>query len=466
MKKSRLTAGFPLQKDKRGPDNNTNGGLDGREGHHRKRQSRQNYFFIETHKLTREPHPHHNTFTNNSPSITMAKTKPNNMKSKKREKSALHRVVGSPSKPSTPPESPSILLAQATATLQQGDIVGAVKPAKRALSLLDPQSEGALPALNLLGEIHVELGDIDAARKYFLQAAAIDEDGTISEEVGGGAEKFLWLAQLSEEGGQDSVDWFEKGAVSLRIQIQQLLDKKKLDKVGKALLEEKTGKLTGALCAMVEVYMTDLSWEEDAEQKCEALVTEATMVAPGFPEPWQTLANVRISQERMDDARAALKRSLDLWRDLPPESSVVPDFPTRVSLARLLMEADMDVDAIEVLERLVGEDDTSVEVWYLGGWGLYIMGEKQKIGEVSGENGDGESWRVSWISSRQWLNQSLLLFKQQEYEDERLGEHAKELLAKLTAELGAEVTNGDQDEDGEEWEDDEDSDEDEDMAES
>ncbi|PMD55969.1 putative UPF0661 TPR repeat-containing protein C16D10.01c [Hyaloscypha bicolor E] len=398
----------------------------------------------------------------------MAKTKPNNKKTKKREKSALHRVVGSPSKTSTPPEPPPILLAQATASLQQGDIAGAIKPAKRALSLLDPQSEAALPALNLLGEIHIELGEIDAARQYFLQAAAIDEDGAIREDFGGGAEKFLWLAQLSEEGGQDSVDWFEKGAVCLRMQIQQLLDQKKLGKEGQALLEEKTRKLTGALCAVVEVYMTDLSWEEDAEQKCEALVTEATMVAPGFPEPWQTLANVRISQEKMEDARAALKRSLDLWRDLPPESSVVPDFPTRVSLARLLMEADMDVDAIEVLERLVGEDDTSVEVWYLGGWGLYIMGEKQKNGEVKAENGDGESWRVSWISSRQWLNQSLLLFKQQGYEDERLGEHAKELLAKLNAELGGESLNGDQDGDGEEWEDEDNeaSDEDEDMAES
>jgi predicted Zn-dependent protease len=219
---------------------------------------------------------------------------------------------------------------------------------------------------------------------------------------------------------------------------------------------------------VVEVYMTDLSWEDDAEQKCEALVTEATMVAPGFPEPWQTLANVRISQERMEDARAALKRSLDLWRDLPPESSVVPDFPTRVSLARLLMEADMDVDAIEVLERLVGEDDTSVEVWYLGGWGLFIMGEKQKSGEIKAEKDDGESWKVSWISSRQWLKQSLALFKQQEYEDERLGEHAKELLAKLNANLGGEDTIGDQDDEGEEWEDEdnETSDGDEEMAES
>jgi len=398
----------------------------------------------------------------------MAKTKPNNKKSKKREKSALHRVAGSPSKTSTPPESPSILLAQATAALQQGDTAAAVKPAKRAASLLDIQSEEALPALNLLGEIHIELGEIDAARQYFLQAAAIDEDGTIGENDGGGAEKFLWLAQLSEDGGQDSVDWFEKGAACLRIQIQHLLDQRKLDKADQALLEEKTRKLTGALCAVVEVYMTDLSWEDDAEQKCEALVTEATMVAPGFPEPWQTLANVRISQERMEDARAALKRSLDLWRDLPPESSVVPDFPTRVSLARLLMEADMDVDAIEVLERLVGEDDTSVEVWYLGGWGLFIMGEKQKSGEIKAEKDDGESWKVSWISSRQWLKQSLALFKQQEYEDERMGEHAKELLAKLNANLGGEDTIGDQDDEGEEWEDEdnETSDGDEEMAES
>jgi tetratricopeptide (TPR) repeat protein len=394
----------------------------------------------------------------------MAKTKPNNKKSKKRDKSALNRVAASPSKAPSPPASPEVLLAQASYILQQGDIVSSVPLAKRALSLLDPESEAALPALNLLGEIHVELGEIDSARQYFLQAAAIDEDGTIREDVGGGAEKFLWLAQLSEDGGQDSVDWYESGASSLRIQIQALLDRKKLSAEGEAMLEEKRRKLATALCGVVEVYMTDLSWEEDVEQKCEALVTEATIVAPGFAEPWQTLANVRISQQRMEDARAALKRSLDLWKDLPPDDASVPDYPTRVSLARLLMEADMDVEAIEVLERLVGEDDTSVEVWYLGGWGLYLMGEKQKNGETKAEDGDGESWKVSRISSRQWLSHSLRLFDQQDYEDERLGEHAKELLAKLNAELGGTAVEG-EDEVGDEWED-EGSDEDEEMAES
>ncbi|ESZ97031.1 putative UPF0661 TPR repeat-containing protein C16D10.01c [Sclerotinia borealis F-4128] len=401
----------------------------------------------------------------------MAKTKPANKKDNKRDKSALNHTSAKSTKASSPPASSMDLLLKATKCLQEGDIEGAVPFAKKALSLVDVQAVEALPVLNLLGEVHVELGDIDSARQFFMQAAGIDEDGELSEDVGGGAEKFLWLAQLSEEGGEDSVGWYEKGAVSLKVQIGALLEKmekNKLDEAGLATLEEKRRKLAVALCGVIEVYMTDLSWEEDAEQKCEALVTEATMVAPNYSEPWQTLANVRISQLRMEDAQAALKRSLDIWKDLPPENDAVPDFPTKVSLARLLMEADMDTEAIEVLERLVGEDDTSVEVWYLGGWGLYIMGEKQKNGEnaqqeINGEGeGDGENWKVSWISSQQWLNHCLRLFEQQDYEDERLGAHAQELISILNTELGEEAANAEVEEDGVGWE--EDSDEDEEMA--
>lgn len=297
----------------------------------------------------------------------------------------------------------------------------------------------------------------------FFQAVAIDKEGLVGENVGGGPEKFLWLAQLSEEGREDSVRWFEKGASSLRTQIQELLDRESLDKEAEVTLEEKRRKLALALCSVVEVYMTDLSWETDAEQRCESLVTEATMVAPAFPEPWQTLANVRLSQQRLQDATAALRRSLDIWQGLPTENPLVPDFPTRVSLARLLMEADMDTEALEVLERLVNEDDSSVEVWYLGGWCLYIMGEKSKSAEKDGKHdSDAESWKLSWISSQQWLRQSLRLFEIQDYEDDRLGEHAKDLMSILNKELG-EIGSADEDE----WEDEEGSDENEDelMAE-
>jgi len=331
-----------------------------------------------------------------------------------------------------------------------------------------------LPALNLLGEIHIELGEIDAARECFLRAAEIDEDGDVDEDSGGGAEKFLWLAQLSEEGGKESVGWFERGAAALRRQIQGIIESSRTGVDGNGgqilemLLEGKRRKLAMVLCGIVEVYMTDLSWEEDAEQKCEKLVTEATMVAPEVAEPWQTLASVRISQMRMEDARASLRRSLDLWKDLLPEDEMVPDFPTRVSLARLLLEAEMEEEAIEVLERLVSEDDSSVEVWYLGGWGLYIMGEKQKsdTGRKEGD-ADGETYKISWISSRQWLTHSMRLFEMQDYEDIRLGEHARELIAILDQDLGGRAIDGDEDEDDAgEWEDEEDDDEDEEMAEA
>jgi len=379
----------------------------------------------------------------------MAKTKSSKSKSNGDSKSVINRTTPTPSKASSPPSNPTSLLTQATTKLLEGDIEGAVPFAQRALGLLDVNSVEALPALNLLGEIHVELGDIDAARTYFTQAAEIDENGEVEEERGGGAEKFLWLAQLSEEGGRDSVDWFERGASVLRQQIQQLVDegnagRKRAEEVAEAV-EEKRRKLATALCGVVEVYMTDLSWEADAEARCEALVTEATLVGPGFAEPWQTLASVRISQERLEDAQAALKRSLDVWRDEDPESEKVPDFPTRVSLARLLMEAGMEGEAIEVLERLVGEDDSSVEVWYLGGWGLYILGEKEREKDPS-----GEGHKVYWISSRQWLNHSMQLFEQQQYEDERLGEHAKELIANLDNALGGPATGEEESEDEEE----------------
>lgn len=57
------------------------------------------------------------------------------------------------------------------------------------------------------------------------------------------------------------------------------------------------------------------SLEPDAEEHCERFVTEALLVVPDSAEALQTLASIRISQNRIDDARAALERSIALWRN-------------------------------------------------------------------------------------------------------------------------------------------------------
>ncbi|SLM35032.1 Tetratricopeptide-like helical domain [Lasallia pustulata] len=413
----------------------------------------------------------------------MAKSRPARPAKESRKgksNSILHGTHAPRSKPSSQkqpaPVNPSLLLSQATSLLHTGQPSSALPIAVRALSLLHPTAApaeatpAALPALTLLAEIHIELGDAEAARSYFLQAVDIDAEGLAPD----GAEKFLWVAQLCEEGGEESVRWFERGAGVLRREIAA-----GEGKAGRYLeVEEKKRRLAGALCGVAEVWMTDLSWDPSAESNSEAFVTEALLVAPLAPEPLQTLASVRISQQRIPDAKAALARSMELWVELPPEDPHVPEFATRISLARLLMEVGMEGRALEVLERLVGEEDGSVEAWYLGGWCLFLMGEgRRKPGGggggggrradegVEGEAmGEGEDWRGLWASSREWLRNGLKLYEMQEYEDDRLRDHAVELVVGLNAELG-EVGENEEEEEGGEWEDEEDEgDEDDDQG--
>lgn len=338
------------------------------------------------------------------------------------------------------------------------------------LLLLAAQGKPTLPTVLVLsGEIHVALGEIDSAQRNFTRATQIDKDGALIS-----AEPWLWLAQLCEEGGGESIRYFEQACDVLRNEIEVLeeavTEMATTDVEGAAstrtVLDEKKGKLADALCAMAEVYMTDLSWETDAEQRCEALVTEAMAVCP---EPLaagvlQTLASVRISQERIEDARTALKRSLEIWQkpsNIPIAQNTSasaedgtttedqddvrkPDFATRVSLTRLLMEVQLEDLAMTVLEGLIREDDQSVECWYLGGWCQVLISQKPGIATPE------VKVKCQQIA-RTWLENCLRLYRTLDYEDERMRDHAVELVNGLKSELVAEGAM-DEDED-DEWED-------------
>lgn len=148
-----------------------------------------------------------------------------------------------------------------------------------------------------------------------------------------------------------------------------------------------------------------------------------------------------------------------LWKDLPPEDPNIPDFPTRISLARLLMEVELEEDTLMVVERLVSEDDQSVEAWYLGGWCLFLLGQKRRHDTNGSEKNNGptdndnrdaqaggymeEKYLASLVSSREWLKQSLTLYEMLEYEDDRLRDHAMELVQGLDKELaGLDAVDG------------------------
>lgn len=180
----------------------------------------------------------------------MAKTRPSKKSHSKTKHSSGKQKMAKA-------EDPAELYEQATALLQTGQPEVALPIVDHALEIALDNSPAILAGLNLSGEILVELGDIDSARERFLTAVSIDPHGQMPESEGGGAEKFLWLAQLSEEGGNDSVSWYEKGVTILRRNIQQLESGSEGKNISS--LEDNKQKLAQSLCAVAEIYMTDLS---------------------------------------------------------------------------------------------------------------------------------------------------------------------------------------------------------------
>ena len=176
------------------------------------------------------------------------------------------------------------------------------------------------------------------------------------------------------------------------------------------------------------------SFDPEANSKCDALMTEALLVSPESPAVLQTLASVRISEMRLDDAKSALTRSMELWRHLPTDDVNIPDFATRISLTRLLLEVEMEAEAVEAVDQLVQEDDQSVEALYLGAWSRYLLYEKGA--DVANE-------------SRDWFQRCLRLYTSLNYEDEKLKQHVVEMVTKLDEILGPPMTE----EGDDEWED-------------
>lgn len=195
---------------------------------------------------------------------------------------------------------------------------------------------------------------------------------------------------------------------------------------------------------------------DGAEQQCEKYVTNALLADGDSPEALQTLASMRLSQSRIEDAKRTLTNSMSVWKGQIPGSSNFPSYTSRLSLVRLLLECEMMDEALEVLHQLEQEDDQVVDLWFLLGWTYFLQGER--FG-----NSQKEKHRESWEDARDCLHKCEVLYKRFDCDDESLKEHASNLLANINAagisiehkEAGPEMLPEDEEGDDEEWESDE-----------
>ena len=186
----------------------------------------------------------------------------------------------------------------------------------------------------------------------------------------------------------------------------------------------------------------------------------------------------------------------------------------------------MEREAVGVVEAVVSGDESCVEGWYLGGWGLWLLGsgsgssssstssggavggadpttaeaeqqqqqQQQQQGREDRDGGDGDhnddkedrqpeagnALRAAATlegsegggeeallkQSLHWLRTCLGIYEEVEYEDERLRDHALELVAGIEKIIGVGVEDEEWEESRASGDDDiEDEDEDEDMKE-
>lgn len=193
----------------------------------------------------------------------------------------------------------------------------------KALELLTPEiakDPENVRLLQVFGEALLEANDVETAYDVLQKACELDQQAEL------GVEKFLYLGQII--GGADGVSLVNVAINRLDDQLNKLLDDSSFeDGAGDALLKElaalytspealKTyliSKINQGIFAEIEIWMTDLCMEPEAEQQCDQLISHSLTLDAENPEALSLLALIRISQQRQSEAEEALQKSWTLF---------------------------------------------------------------------------------------------------------------------------------------------------------
>ncbi|KAJ6245595.1 hypothetical protein M0813_20014 [Anaeramoeba flamelloides] len=198
------------------------------------------------------------------------------------------------------------LKVKAEKALSQFNFQQAVDLYSKALLLVPNDTT----TMDTLGMIFLETGNQEEAIEMFNQSIKFQ---SLKSEV-----PYMYLGQLYK--GEESVECFEKGIEILINEFESIKKKTNQTEEMKTKLENLIKEIISGLCSLVEIYMTDLCFDEDAEERCENYLKKAFELSENNFESYLTLCNLRISQERNEDAKSSLFTSISLWNNLDIEN--------------------------------------------------------------------------------------------------------------------------------------------------
>ncbi|KAI3638339.1 hypothetical protein MIR68_003950 [Amoeboaphelidium protococcarum] len=216
---------------------------------------------------------------------------------------------------------------------------------------------------------------------------------------------YLYLGQL--HAGKQSVEYIEQGIQRCQQQLIICSDD--------SLKLELQFYISNAYCSLVDIYMSDLCFEEDAEQRCNQYASSAIQSCESNPDAYMTMASLQLTIKNIDQAKQFLLKSVSLWipqdilevcNDISSQDyqlmspmSDMPQYESRSSLVRQLMECELFDVALIVIESLLGENDVDLSVLHckaLTYWSMAL----QNITVAVSENTVGDSSSVDMDESQ------------------------------------------------------------------
>ncbi|GMK57142.1 hypothetical protein CspeluHIS016_0309820 [Cutaneotrichosporon spelunceum] len=314
------------------------------------------------------------------------------------------------------------LLDKANVLLAQSNFELALKFLERALEL----EPGNLEARELSGVAELEGGDVERGRAHLLRLfpphAPTNPDSP---------SPYLYLAQTAD-GPEEALGYYSTATAM----IENRLNDKGKGRAGENDEDELRKMALTAIIAMIEIWMSDLCFEEAASRNCDGLIARALSISPNDPEALMSLASIRMSQSKFDEAKEVV---LKIYRDMEgrdPFDPMLPPLPVRLQFTRLLLEHELHMEALDVITTGREEDSLEVESAYLEGWTWHLRAqalEEAPLQNWADMDGDGEPMSADecYAEALSALLEAAKLFTEQDYPDEGIGSHLQELIGVL-----------------------------------
>ena len=238
----------------------------------------------------------------------------------------------------------SVLLAVADAALNEEfppNIDAAFSAYQQALEI----DENCIEALDSFGELLANLGDSERAIQVFMKSVSIAPDQ--------GPCKYFYLGQMLS--GHEALSAYKKCyALMTDLNDPELVERK-----------------VATLCAIGELFLTDLADEEQAESLCKEAFETAVSVNPNSIEALNGMATFHRMKLEIAESKTFCAKAFEILEPLMESAELeetieeVAPLSLRQRLAENLVELEMIDEALAVLSTILEEDEEDIQSWFL-----------------------------------------------------------------------------------------------------